>query len=61
MTCGKAVNRPALPGNRPLSEVDPTMHDLVQQESEQYEHCCGVRKMVVSCCFHLNGVNVLHS
>jgi hypothetical protein len=29
----EVVNRPALPGNRPLLEVDPTMHDLVQQES----------------------------
>ena len=30
---GEVVNRPALPGNRPLSEADPTMHDLVIQES----------------------------
>ena len=25
-------SRPALPGNRPLSEADPLMHQLVQQE-----------------------------
>ena len=30
---GEVVNRPALPGNRPLSEADPTMHDLVIQET----------------------------
>lgn len=31
ITTGKA-SRPAVPGNRPLVEADPTMHDLVQQE-----------------------------
>jgi hypothetical protein len=37
----EVVNRPALPGNRPLLEVDPTMHDLVQQEN-----CCHDAKML---------------
>lgn len=35
----KVVNRPALPGNRPLLEVDPTMHDLVQQEKNRQRRC----------------------
>ena len=32
-SAGEVVNRPALPGNRPLSEADPMMHDLVIQET----------------------------
>lgn len=32
ITTGTKGNRPALPGNRPLSEADPLMHQLVQQE-----------------------------
>eukprot|EP00931_Biecheleriopsis_adriatica_P062758 TRINITY_DN378_c0_g1_i4.p1 TRINITY_DN378_c0_g1~~TRINITY_DN378_c0_g1_i4.p1 ORF type:complete len:817 (-),score=244.51 TRINITY_DN378_c0_g1_i4:246-2696(-) len=38
-TGAKAVNRPALPGNRPLSEADPVMYDLVQQEKSRQTRC----------------------
>ena len=34
-----AKSRPALPGNRPLAEVDPVMHDLVQQEKARQTRC----------------------
>jgi len=34
-----AGNRPLLPGNKPLSEVDPTMASLVQQEKERQMKC----------------------
>lgn len=32
ITTGTKGERPALPGNRPLSEADPVMYELVQQE-----------------------------
>ncbi|CAE7824650.1 SHM4 [Symbiodinium sp. CCMP2456] len=32
-------NRPALPGNRPLVEADPVMHELVQQEKARQMRC----------------------
>ena len=32
-------NRPALPGNRPLVEADPAMHELVQQEKARQMRC----------------------
>eukprot|EP00437_Effrenium_voratum_P032418 CAMPEP_0181476124 /NCGR_PEP_ID=MMETSP1110-20121109/41548_1 /TAXON_ID=174948 /ORGANISM="Symbiodinium sp., Strain CCMP421" /LENGTH=811 /DNA_ID=CAMNT_0023601403 /DNA_START=55 /DNA_END=2490 /DNA_ORIENTATION=- len=39
ITTGTKANRPALPGNRPLQEVDPTMYDLVQQEKSRQMRC----------------------
>lgn len=46
---GEVVNRPALPGNRPLSEADPTMHDLVIQETPK---SCE-KLWLMRCCFFL--------
>lgn len=39
ITTGTKGNRPALPGNRPLSEADPLMHQLVQQEKARQTRC----------------------
>jgi len=39
ITTGTAVNRPKLPGNRPLSEADPEMFDLIGQEKVRQGRC----------------------
>merc|ERR1719226_108095 len=39
ITTGAAANRPKLPGNRPLSEADPEMFSLVEQEKARQGKC----------------------
>merc|ERR1719223_852205 len=39
ITTTPATNRPKLPGNRPLSEADPEMFDLIGQEKVRQGKC----------------------